>query len=339
MKKANIFKKLHIMWVIFYTTFWLSILVLYRDTFRGGYTRDYGNKWLKWWSGKIVDAAKIELDVKDIDKVQIESGKRYIIMSNHLSHYDIPVIMFTMPWTVRMVAKSELFKVPIWGRGLRHGEFISIDRTHIKQAKKDLAAAREKMESGVMIWISPEGGRSRTGKLRPFKKGGIIMAIESGATIIPVGIQGTEKVLKPDTLDFYPNQEVSVAFGTPIEASRFNLRQKDDLLEEVRSSITKLAGEEGFKEDAAEPQPSSPVGETPSPLGGEDGKKSHKLINRVSPYAIVISASLWIWGLYEVVQASVRSSALFGNIILCIASFTVMTPFVILEIKSRRKKS
>ncbi|MBN1289255.1 MAG: 1-acyl-sn-glycerol-3-phosphate acyltransferase, partial [Actinobacteria bacterium] len=93
-------------------------------------------------------------------------------------------------------------------------------------------------------WISPEGGRSRTGKLRPFKKGGIIMAIQSAATIIPVGIQGTEKALKPDTFDFCLDQDVVVNMGTPIEASRYTLEQKDDLLEEVRAVVAKLTGEE-----------------------------------------------------------------------------------------------
>ena len=69
------------------------------------------------------------------------------------------------------------------------------------------------------------------------------MAIESGATIIPVGIQGTENVLPPKTLDFHLDRQVEIEIGEPIDASRFTLERKDELLEEVRSSIARLCGE------------------------------------------------------------------------------------------------
>lgn len=231
------------MWVIFYSCAWLTILVLYRDIFRGGYSREYGDMWLKWWGRKNVDAFRSYLTINYPDNFKTEPGRPYIIMSNHRSHFDVPVSMLVMPGSVRMLAKSELFKIPLWGRGLRHGEFISIDRSHPIQARKDLAAAREKMESGIMVWIYPEGGRSRTGKLQPFKKGGFIMAIDSGATIIPVGIRGTAEVVKPETLDFYTDRNVTVEIGTPIDASRYTLMQKDELIEEVHTAIASLAGE------------------------------------------------------------------------------------------------
>ncbi len=242
-KKANIFRKLWIMLVTLYATLRITFIVIYRANFTGGYPRDYGDKWLDWWAGKLLDAVRMNYTVTNPGHVELEPGKRYIIMSNHRSHYDIPLMCLTMPGSVRMLTKAELFKYPIWGRGLKHGEFISIDRSDLDQAKKDLAAAREKMESGIVLWISPEGTRSRTGKLGPFKKGGLIMAIESGATIIPVGIQGTEKVLKPKTLDFYLDQDVTITIGDPIEASEYTMEQRDELLEVVRSAIAGLCGE------------------------------------------------------------------------------------------------
>lgn len=231
------------MWVILYATLWISLLVLYRDWFTGGYPRDYGDKWFKWWAEKLVDAVRMHYTVNNPDNLKLEPGKRYMVMSNHRSHFDIPLIAFIVPGSVRMLGKKELFKVPIWGRAMRHGEFISIDRSDLEQAKKDLAFAREKLESGIVLWISPEGTRSRTGKLGPFKKGGIRIAIESGATIIPMGIQGTENVLKPKTLDFFLDQDVTINVGTPIEASRFDIDHRDELLEELRASIAELCGE------------------------------------------------------------------------------------------------
>jgi 1-acyl-sn-glycerol-3-phosphate acyltransferase len=181
--------------------------------------------------------------VIDPYQFRIEPGKRYIIMSNHRSHYDIPLLTLTMPGSLRMLTKKELFKIPVYGPGLTAGEFISIDRSDLEQAKKDLAVARAKMESGVLLWIAPEGTRSRTGRMGPFKKGGFIMAIESGATIIPVGIQGSETVLKPKTWEFFLKQKVTITIGAPIEAARYTVEKKDQLLEEGRASIAHLCGE------------------------------------------------------------------------------------------------
>jgi 1-acyl-sn-glycerol-3-phosphate acyltransferase len=152
-------------------------------------------------------------------------------------------MMLCLPGSIRMLTKKDFFDVPIWGRGLRAGEFISIDRSDLEQAKKDLAVARTMMESGIVLWIAPEGTRSRTGRLGPFKKGGFIMAIESGATIIPVGIRGSEKVLRPETLDFFLDRKVEITIGPPIEASRYSIERKDSLIDEVRGSIANLCGE------------------------------------------------------------------------------------------------
>jgi 1-acyl-sn-glycerol-3-phosphate acyltransferase len=226
-----------------YATLRITLIVLYRVHLRGGYPREYGDKCLRWWAGKLVDAVRIRCEVRDPHGLVLEPGKRYIIMSNHRSHYDIPLVILSLPGSIRMLTKKELFHVPLWGRGLKAGEFISIDRSDLEQAKQDLAAAREKMESGVVLWISPEGTRSRDGRLGPFKKGGMIMAIESGATIIPVGIQGTEEVLRPKTLQFYLDRDVTIDIGAPIEASRFTVEQKDRLLAEVRGAIAELCGE------------------------------------------------------------------------------------------------
>lgn len=257
--RANVFQKLRIMAVTVYATLRITIIVLYRMYFRGGYPREYGDRWLRWWAGRLVDAVSIDWEVIDRRGLKIEPGRRYIVMSNHRSHYDIPLMTLAIPGSVRMLTKKEFFKVPLWGRGLEAGEFISIDRSDIEQAKKDLAAAREKMESGVVLWISPEGTRSRTGRLCPFKKGGFIMAIESGATIVPVGIRGTEKVLKPKTTDFYLNKKVTIEIGDPVEASAYTLERKDALIEEVRAAIAGLCGEDALGEGAENFQHREPM--------------------------------------------------------------------------------
>lgn len=241
--KANIFRKAWIMMITVYATLNITLKVLWKVNFRGGYPRWYGDKWLGWWAERLVKAVRIDWTVDNPHGIEIEPGKRYIVMCNHRSHYDIPLMVLAIPGSVRMLTKKELFRVPLWGRGMRAGEFISIDRSDLEQAKKDLTAAREKMESGIVLWIAPEGTRSRTGRMGDFKKGGFVMAIESGAMIIPVGIQGSENALKPETLDFHMDARVEINIGVPIDASRFTMERRNELVDEVRTAIAGLCGE------------------------------------------------------------------------------------------------
>lgn len=172
--------------------------------------------------------------------ISFKEGHPYIIMSNHASHYDIPLIFVAFKnHSVRMLAKRELFKVPIWGKAMLTSEFLSIDRDNRQQALQDLQIAKEKMQSGIILWIAPEGTRSRTGKLGPFKKGGFKLAMQTGATIIPVAIVGSAKILPPKTLQFNFNAQVAVHIAPPIEAA--NYQDLATLMQDVTLAI-KQAG-------------------------------------------------------------------------------------------------
>lgn len=241
--KASPPRKILIMLVSLYVTLRITIIVLYWMNFKGGYPRKDGDGLLNWWSNGLVNAVRIQKTVFDPFGIRIEPGKRYIIMSNHRSHYDIPLTILSLPASIRMLTKKELFKIPLWGRGMAAGEFICIDRNNIEQAKQDLKKAREKMEDGIVLWIAPEGTRSQTGRMGTFKKGGFILAIEAGAQIIPVGIRGSEKVLQPKTWEFFLDQKVDIHIGKPIDASAYTLENKDELIEAVRREISILCGE------------------------------------------------------------------------------------------------
>ena len=238
--KASLFRKLLIMAQSIASTLGISLFALYMritDT----YDRKLADKILRWWSGYLLKAVRVEYEVSNPHKVTLEAGTPYIIMSNHRSHYDIPLIFVSINGSIRMLTKKELFKVPIWGRGLKAAEFVSIDRKDHAQALKDLETAKAQMKSGIVLWIAPEGTRSRTGALGDFKKGGFMVAIQTGAMIVPVGIQNTEKILPPDTWAFYLHQKVRLTIGKPIDASRYSLEQRDQLMDEVRDAIQALA--------------------------------------------------------------------------------------------------
>ena len=165
-------------------------------------------------------------------------GRAYMIMSNHSSLYDIPLIFESLPGSVRMLAKKELYKIPLFGFALETNDFVSIDRHNRHQAHKDLQQARKKMEEGIILWAAPEGTRSLTGALQPFKKGIFHLAMETEAIIIPVGIRGIHEVLPAKTLHFTPHQTVSVHIGAPIDSREMGDRVA--LMETVAKQISLL---------------------------------------------------------------------------------------------------
>lgn len=239
--KANNLQRFMIIFKTLALTLWISLEVIYK-VHRRSETRQACDRRLRWWSTRLLNNLRLSYAVHNPRQVHFQPGKPYIIMSNHSSLCDIPLIFATMPGSIRMLTKKELFDVPIWGLGMKRAEFLSIDRNNRRQAIQDLKEAQKKMESGIILWVAPEGTRSTTGKLGPFKKGGFVLAVRTGATIIPVGIRGAFNVLPPKTLDFRLGEHAQVHIGEPIDASQFSNKTLAQLMGQVEQSIRRLAG-------------------------------------------------------------------------------------------------
>jgi len=192
----------------------------------------------------VLKHAKVHYEILLQQPLKFDPKRFYIIMSNHESHYDIPLLFLCFSRSIRMLTKKELFRIPLFGRAMTKNEFISIDRNSGEQALRDLERAKEKMKSGILLWVAPEGTRSRNGKIGPFKKGGFMVALQTGAIIIPVGIRGTYEILPPATWNFTLNQQAEVHIGQPIDASQFNLKQREELMQLVNRTIHQLAGQQ-----------------------------------------------------------------------------------------------
>jgi len=130
----------------------------------------------------------------------------------------------------------ELFKIPIFGRAMRKAGYISIDRYDRESAFKSLDVAAKKIKSGISVLIFPEGTRSRDGKIRPFKKGGFVLAIDSGVPIVPVVIKGTHVIMTKGKFRVNPGY-VSMVIHKPIDTSVYTRETKEALIESVRRVI------------------------------------------------------------------------------------------------------
>lgn len=239
--KAN---KIHSLVIIIQTvisTLYYSLQVIWVSLFHKQNSRLKINDIAVKWSISLLHIVKAKYKIINDSNIDFQRNQSYIIMSNHASHYDIPLIFVAFPnQCVRMIAKKELFKVPVWGRALAVGEFISIDRVNRRQAVQDLRIAKEKMSSGVIPWIAPEGTRTRTGEMQAFKKGGFMLALQTKATIIPVGIKGSGKILPPKTSKYGVGENIEIHIGKPIEMQNYTAKDVAELIHEVEVSIKNL---------------------------------------------------------------------------------------------------
>lgn len=206
----------------------------------GRLERSRVDRYTRSWSGWLLRLIRMRLSVEGACP-DFNDGRRYIILCNHSSHYDIPATFAAMPGSIRMLAKSELYRIPLLGSAMRAAEFPSINRHKRDQALADLQRARKMMESGIVLWAAPEGTRSPDGTLLPFKKGCFHLALDTGAIVVPVAIRGIHRVLPARTRQFNLGQSVSVHIGKPIDSCRHDLA---GLMAETRSRMLELLGEQ-----------------------------------------------------------------------------------------------
>lgn len=206
--------------------------------------RAYASRIVHSWAQSILRILQVEYKVINPYDFTFNLDRPYIIMSNHSSHFDIPLLYATFPNDIiAMIAKKELFRIPFFGRGMKISGCVSIDREDKYQAIKDLKTAEKNMIEGVRIWIAPEGTRSRTGVMGNFKKGGFKIALNAKAIIVPLTIIGSGKILPPDTLDFSVGEKVEIYIGKPIDTAHYQLKDLPKLMADVASAIASKLGE------------------------------------------------------------------------------------------------
>jgi len=184
------------------------------------------------WARSILAASPIEVTVTGLSN--IDPAKSYVYMSNHQSNYDIPVLLGHLPVQFRWLAKIELFRIPLFGYAMKRAGYICIDRSNRESAFESLKKAAGIIRDGVSVMIFPEGTRSRDGNIGSFKKGGFVLAIESGVPILPVIIRGTFSVMPKSRLLIKPGK-VTLEILKPVETKGFTRETKDALMEKIRN--------------------------------------------------------------------------------------------------------
>jgi 1-acyl-sn-glycerol-3-phosphate acyltransferase len=166
----------------------------------------------------------------------IEKGQSYIIIANHKSAYDIFVLYGFIGIDFKWVMKKEIKKIPGVGFGSKAVGHIFIDRSSTKSAIETIEAAKSKIKGGTSVVFFPEGTRSRSTELLPFKKGAYRFAFDLGLPLLPVTIRGTENIMPTGTLDLRPGT-AELIIHTPVDINQYGIEKMPALIEDTKTTI------------------------------------------------------------------------------------------------------
>lgn len=192
------------------------------------------------WSRILLGVPGVKLQV--VQRAPLDPKRPYIVMANHASMVDIWAVLLAIPVPFRFIAKKQLGAIPLFGWAMRAGRFIFIDRQNAVSARRSIEEAARRIKLGQSVVIFPEGTRTRDGRLNPFKKGGFHLALDSGAEIVPVAIQGSHAVMPPGSA-LIRSGTVRVEIGEPIATAGLSPGDREALLARVRDKIAEMLGQ------------------------------------------------------------------------------------------------
>ncbi len=206
------------------------------------------------WPRLMIWASGARVKVEGIENV--DRHKPQIFVSNHQGMMDIVVIIDNLPMDLRFVIKKQLAYVPLFGWYLKAMGHVFVDRRNRTAAVKSLGEAAERIRNGVNIVSFPEGTRTRTGRVLPFKKGVFVLAMRSGVPIVPCAIEGAYQVLPKGSLRVTPC-DIRLRIGKPMPTQGLRDSDRDAFMREVRNRVidmhVAIGGAGGDKEHAIAP--------------------------------------------------------------------------------------
>ena len=199
--------------ITFFGIVLILLLTLFNPTGKSFYTI------AAWWGRLCAKLFGITIEV--IGQENYSPDQHYLVISNHAGMADIPLLLGTMKLNLRFMAKEELGKIPLFGQALRKAGYVMIKRGQNRDALNSLIDATEVLKKGHSLHIFPEGTRSATGELLPFKRGAFRVAMKGGAPVLPVTIIGSHLITPKKSLVINKGT-IKVIIDKPIQPSSFS---------------------------------------------------------------------------------------------------------------------
>ena len=177
----------------------------------------------------------VKVEIVGLDR--FDNQGTYIYMCNHVSNIDPPIVIPAIPKRTSVLVKKEVFRIPVLATAMRLGQLVPVDRTDRDSAISSLKKAQDVLASGVNMTVFPEGTRSKTGDLLPFKKGPFYMALESEVSVVPMTVLGTREIWPKGRFAIKPGT-ATVVFHSPIDPKQYP--ERDALVDAVRKAIASV---------------------------------------------------------------------------------------------------
>ena len=172
----------------------------------------------------------------------IDDRNPYVVISNHLSNADIPLIS-NLPWEMKWIAKKELFEIPVLGWMMNLAGDISVDRDSSNKRVGVFSRCKYYLENNCSVMFFPEGTRSRSGLLNKFSYGAFDLAIRENLPILPIVIDGTQDCLPKKTWVFKPDVHVNMKVLPPVDTTGMTKEDGKELMQSIRQKMVEQLAE------------------------------------------------------------------------------------------------
>jgi len=189
--------------------------------------------------GVALGAALVGIKTRVSGRDNVPRDRAVVFCANHQSNIDPPVLFSTLHPRLHILFKAELKKLPLLGKAFQVGGFVPIDRGSREHSMDAIDQAARSLRAGNSFLTFPEGTRSRTGEMLPFKRGPFLMAIKAQVPVVPVAVQGGTASMRKGSWIVRPTT-MTVRIGKPVETAGKNLSDREHLAEEVRARVAEL---------------------------------------------------------------------------------------------------
>jgi 1-acyl-sn-glycerol-3-phosphate acyltransferase len=190
------------------------------------------------WSRVLLRAAGVRVVAENARGLDRDVPR--VVVANHVSWFDVLALCVATPGRFLFVAKKEVRRAPFLGRSIEVCGHIFIDRSNRQAALESLVGLRERLaKEKPIIIMFPEGTRSATGELQPFKKGAFVLAVEGGADVVPTAVVGSRAIMRKHSLLIHPGT-ITVRFGDPIPVAGMSGEGREQLMRDSREAVARL---------------------------------------------------------------------------------------------------
>ncbi|MGH9486128.1 MAG: lysophospholipid acyltransferase family protein [Terriglobales bacterium] len=188
------------------------------------------------WARMLLRLARIRVRVDGLE--HLRAGPM-VMICNHLSYMDVPVLFAVLPLQFRILAKQGLFRIPFLGGHLRRAQHLAVDQSNARASMRSLFQAAAAVTSGLPLFIFPEAGRSFSGAMQDFVPGAFFIAIQAQVPIVPMVLIGTFELLPPTTAHLRPGR-ARLIIGEPVPTQGLSRKDASRLAQQLRTRMAAL---------------------------------------------------------------------------------------------------